>query len=326
MLGTLAAMFYSWLFAFIEPEIDGIVLAGMAFVALFIASFWMHAFVGLVLGLACAVIFNGRAWCAVGTVSTVVLGTWLLLGSLRVGLFPRDAAGPRITVFSANLMYGEGDGDSLLEQIAAVDPDVVVLQEYTSSFAQRWEDQLRSRYPYAVLIPSEGAFGQATFSRLEFIETPRRYPRTEISPSRGWPAQTEVVVRVGESDVSVVNVHLLPPTGLTMVVDQHRMASGLADAFGHGERPTVLAGDFNSNERGLPVKRVLREGFKSVFSVRGTGLGATWPRTGVLRHVPGTRLDHVLYRGERFRLLEQGVGADFGSDHRPVWATILVNQ
>ena len=317
IVASLGAMSAALIFNAIDPRIDGVLLSGTAFFVLFVSSFWMHTYCMLVLGLVCSIFFNGRLWCGIGTVPVVVIGALMVPGgSIRL---PPESPGPRITVFSANLMYGRGDGQSLLKQIDEVDPDVVVLQEYTDGFAAQWESELLRRYPHSDRLPSDGAFGQATFSRLAFVETPRRYPRTEISPSRGWPAQTEVVVRVGEREVSVVNVHLLPPTGFTMVMDQHRMATGLQDVFGNVDRPTVLAGDFNSNERGLPVRRLLDVGFHRARLSR-----ATWPRTGVFRHVPGIRLDHVLYRGTHVSVLEKGVGADFGSDHRPVWATLLV--
>ncbi len=312
-------------FGWADPEIDGVLLSGMAFVALFVASFWVYASGALFSGVVLALVFRRWRWSAAGGLCALVVGVPMLAGGLGARRVPADTPGTRLTVMSMNLLYGSGSVDEFFRQVDEIDPDVLVLQEYTDAFARVCESELLGRYPHAVLIPSGGAFGQATFSRLGFVETPRRFPRTEIKPTRGWPAQTEVMVRVGEREVSVVNVHLLPPTGFTMVMDQHRMASGLVDAYGDEDRAIVLAGDFNSNERGLPVRRVLRSGFESVFSEFGVGLGATWPRTGLLRHLPGTRLDHVLYRGARLRLLDQGVGGDFGSDHRPVWATFLVD-
>ena len=324
MLVSFGAMLYSTVFAWIDPHVEGVLVSGLAFAALFVASFWVYAFGGFVTGVLLSAVHRRRYLLGLGMVGCGVLGAPMLWNALPVVEPEPVPDGRMLTVMSANLLYGNGNSVDLLRLIDEVDPDVLVLQEYTDEFADRCESVLQQRFPHAVTTTSGDAFGQATFSRFEFAESPRFYPQTRIKPSLGWPPQTEVVVRVGERDISVVNVHLLPPTGFTMVADQHRMASGLAEAFGRGNRPTVLAGDFNSNERGLPVRRVLREGYRSVHTVAGHGLGATWPRIGVLRHLPGTRLDHVLYRGESLVLIEQGVGDDFGSDHRPVWATFRI--
>jgi endonuclease/exonuclease/phosphatase (EEP) superfamily protein YafD len=103
------------------------------------------------------------------------------------------------------------------------------------------------------------------------------------------------------------------------MIVQDAMARGLAELAAASDADAmIMAGDFNSPERGQPVRRVRAAGLRSVHASRGRGLGATWPRVTWLKHLPGTRIDQILFRD--LEVIDCGVGEDFGSDHRPVWA------
>ncbi|MDX9911120.1 MAG: endonuclease/exonuclease/phosphatase family protein [Phycisphaerales bacterium] len=321
IVASAGCLVYAWLFNAINPDVDGTALALLAFGALFISSFWVYPAVGLGVGVVASTLLRQRRWAIAGG-APLALGLAPSLLTLPLG--SHTPTGDTLCVMSANLCYGRGDVDRLFEQIDRIAPDVLLLQEYTDEFAARAGDRLHARFPHAIEVPAGDAFGQAVFSSFPFVAKPRIYPASKSRPNSGWPAQIHAEIDVNGTRVAIMNVHLLPPAGVQMVIDQHRMADGLAESLASSDRPAILAGDFNSSERGLPMRRVLNAGFRSVHREGGLGIGATWPRLGALRHLPGTRLDHVLFREGSLRLIEQGVGRDFASDHRPVWARFEV--
>jgi endonuclease/exonuclease/phosphatase family metal-dependent hydrolase len=108
--------------------------------------------------------------------------------------------------------------------------------------------------------------------------------------------------------VRVYSVHLGSPIGIS---GRHRRAQAevvLADAQTHPE-PLVIAGDFNSR------------GLADLFMKHGY----TWATRSVTRTVGLFPFDHVFLRGLP-GVVTAGVAreVDDASDHRPVWATVVL--
>jgi endonuclease/exonuclease/phosphatase (EEP) superfamily protein YafD len=240
---------------------------------------------------------------------------------------PSAAGSPVLTLMSANLLYGRADPQRLLTCIHEHRPDVIVFQEWTPRSVDSIKPLLLADYPHWCEAARDDAFGQAVCSRRPFTRPPRVFP-----PTGGWrEPQITVTLDLGDREVRITDVHILPPVDMTHFREQRRMAAGLA-ALTHpsdnssydGPHTDILAGDFNAVSRSAVLAKVLDTGMIEAHGSapsRGRPRGATWPRTGLLRHTPGIRLDHVLH-APWLRCVETVVCDDVGSDHAPVVARL----
>jgi endonuclease/exonuclease/phosphatase family metal-dependent hydrolase len=148
----------------------------------------------------------------------------------------------------------------------------------------------------------EGTIGTAILTRVPA----RRAPDVLVGPTVGDPAPRRAVVHVevGGADASplqVLGVHLTSRLPHGPPLQLRRLARALP-ARGTA---TVVAGDCNF--WGPPVETLLGDGWRRAVT------GRTWPARR-----PHSQIDHVLVRPGEVRVLDAEVGADVGSDHRPV--------
>jgi endonuclease/exonuclease/phosphatase (EEP) superfamily protein YafD len=133
-----------------------------------------------------------------------------------------------------------------------------------------------------------------------------------------WPLpQIRATVRAGGRDVTVYNIHLLPMRRLDYMTEHWREFEDLLGLLSRERGPTVVAGDFNFTETCPQQGALRRTGFRDAHDLAGSGRGATWPVNGILRGVPGIRLDHV-YLGPGLTAASARTGVGQGSDHRPI--------
>jgi endonuclease/exonuclease/phosphatase (EEP) superfamily protein YafD len=306
-----------------DPADTGRLDGWLAFAALCGQAFRFHLGFAIAAALVVALVVRAR-WAAV----LLVLLLIPTLGARAAMYGPwrgpaADADAPGITVFSANLLLGRGDAGAVLDQIGAADPDVILFQEYTPASAG-YEAALRAAYPHALVWPREDAFGQAVFSRLPFAREPElwRGPVGSVIPLIACE------VLADGRRVAVWNVHTLPPVGSRNTIEQRRMVAWIATratrALGGADPPDglVIAGDFNAPFGTNHLRELVEAGLGEAHAAVGTDAGSTWPRLWWKRHLPGIRLDHVVFGGG-LAPVWSAVGDDFGSDHRPVSARFV---
>jgi endonuclease/exonuclease/phosphatase (EEP) superfamily protein YafD len=225
--------------------------------------------------------------------------------------------GETIVVMSMNLYADNRDIAQALDQVRQVDPELLLLQECTDHWHAAFERSLASRYPYAARVARNDEFGAAIYSRRPFVEPVTNSVR--YGENTGTLMRT--TVHIGDRDVTLYNVHLLPPRRLkyTPIARQH--LDDLLEWIDDDDRPVLLAGDFNFTGRGPQASVLARAGLVDVHDLVGTGRGTTWPDRTPLRWFPGLRLDHI-YMTEELTCTNSYVGQPFGSDHRPVIATV----
>lgn len=300
-----------------DPATSSRVSGWVAFAALFSDAFRFHLGFVVLCGLPIAALARGWKLCFVLIVLLVPT-----IGA-RLAMIPdRDwhtaVAGPTLTVFSANLLYGRGDDDRLIEQIRSVAPDMVLLQEYTPSEAGL-AAALRDRYPHVVELPRTNAFGMAVFSSMPFVAEPEVW----WGPEGSRTPMIACVVELDGEEIAVWNVHTLPPTGGTTTAEQRRMVAWIGDRAGsllndpNGPVGLIVAGDFNATSRSNHLREIRDAGLIEAHAAAGSGAGVSWPVRGWKRHFPGIRIDHV-FVGGRLSPASAWVGEDFGSDHLPV--------
>jgi endonuclease/exonuclease/phosphatase family metal-dependent hydrolase len=234
--------------------------------------------------------------------------------------------GTRLRVASFNTHFGvtrRSEPFDIVGAIADIDADVIGLQEVWepfggTSFAVRAAEQLGyhrfetavspgrvSRKPSAISDSeaAEGWWGIALLSRYPGI----RLPDVELGRIPTDPARR--IALLVELDVEGTPV-LVAVTHIShRLFGSPRQMRRLWSAVPRHGQPTVIMGDFNMWG---PVVSLLVPGWRR--PVRGR----TWPA-----HRPHSQLDHILVNDDVTPLGGEVLDA-YGSDHRPVRATIDV--
>lgn len=287
-----------WVWAGLSRPSFTLVLTGFQMVVL--APAWLVLVYALV----------GRHWAMAATAAFVALSHLAFCVPAATADRAPDwvVDAPSFTVLSANVKYSNEQPAAVAEMVAAVDADVVVLNEMT--------DPQRAVLAssgvlddYAVEQYGRGApFGEMLLTRLPIVDA---WVET-IGGSRTPAAK----VLVDDRPVLVYGVHVHAPKA-----NQHRhLWRRNLDALGAtAERvgsPAVFAGDFNSAPWHGPFRDLLGRGLTDTHDALGKGLSRSWaPHWPVLGWIgPIMRIDHALFTDGLFPRRVREVEVP-GSDH-----------
>lgn len=238
---------------------------------------------------------------------------WLVCLALSVLPFfsatsalPVVEAGPaKLKLASLNINMDNRDFARTLAWVDEQQPDVLALQEVTPEMGELLT-QLRMRFPHYSEAPRLGAFGSAVYSR---------YPLSSVTQVEGDEgAATHFDMYWQGTVVPVSAVHPFPPISPQAWSQRDtliRKASERASSRAGG----VLMGDFNAS----PWSSGLREAKKRGL-YRASGLGPTHSLWG------GLAIDHILADSSSWAVAASGVGPQVGSDHRPIWADLVLTS
>ncbi|MEZ5750868.1 MAG: endonuclease/exonuclease/phosphatase family protein [Paracoccaceae bacterium] len=190
-----------------------------------------------ILGLA-ALLLRARLAGALGLMLAGVAAGPILL-DYRATAGP--GTGPVVTVYSKNLWAPLPDAGPLLDDIAAVAPDIVLLQEVSTDNNVILR-QLAGSFPHQHLCPFSRWSGIAILSRWPLSQTACSDERA-LALARATTPQGELWLG---------SVHLPWPYPHTMT--QH-IESALA-VLGRVQGPAIVGGDFNMPGWGRPVARI----------------------------------------------------------------------
>jgi endonuclease/exonuclease/phosphatase (EEP) superfamily protein YafD len=244
-----------------------------------------------------------------------------LLGPVLLLYLPRSAAPAAaegtLRVFSANLLMINRDTAGIIGEIQSAAPDILLLQEFTEHWQQALDAQFGESHPHRIRIPQDDSFGIAIYLRLPFVGK-----ANDNLPLGDWPLpQLRVVIRHQDREIAVYNLHILPPRRLDYTT-QHRLEfADLLARLSAETMPVLVTGDLNCTETTPQAYALRRAGFADAHDLAGYGRGSTWPVNGVLRYVPGLRLDHI-YLSAQLTATAYRTGTGQGSDHRPLIADI----
>lgn len=233
----------------------------------------------------------------------------------RYGVAP--AVRRELRVVTYNVQYGRRVAEAItaLSGNAALrGADVVVMQEMDGAGVDDVARALAMNYVYvpASCDPRDGRdFGNAVLSPWPILETAKLLLPGRARVNRRARVAAMARVAVGERVFRVYSAHLGSPLGMSPAARRAQAETIVADAAQSGET-VIVAGDFNS------------KGVGKVF----VAAGYAWPTENVGKSISLFSYDHVFVRGlaEGDRLEAAGVAreASQASDHRPVWATLLL--
>jgi endonuclease/exonuclease/phosphatase (EEP) superfamily protein YafD len=251
-----------------------------------------------------------------------IAAAFLLTAILAVVVLPRalpgQAAersdGPALEVLTANLKFGNGDTEEVVELVRDEEVDVLSVQELTARALEQLEaaglDELLS---HRALAPASRASGSALYAAHPLRQV-------ELGIGSGGFAMPEATLVVPDGPhVRVMAVHPPPPMGSSQVADWERDLSALPRAEPDGTI-RVLAGDFNATLDHAELRDLVDSGYSDAADAVGSGLVPTWPRPV---HAPPVTIDHVLV-DERVYVEDVSVHDLAGSDHRMVLVELIL--
>lgn len=247
------------------------------------------------------------------TTATAACGCLILVLSAPLA-FPGDQPDPiagaaGLRVASANLWYENQRVTDVADALSAIDPDVIIFNEYTTEHQEALTSTaLSDDYPYRIDMTGRGATGIAMWSKYRTVAN--------------WPRPThldsiDATVDGPDGDVEVIAMHMTTPiNNFAAWRDDFALAARIGE---QATAPTLLIGDLNGSYWHPDFRRLLDAGFVDAHVAAGKGFSASWPTTRIVP--PFVRLDHALTAGG----LVSTDADEFeipGSDHRGIVVTV----
>ena len=227
----------------------------------------------------------------------------------------RSAGRLRVVSFNIKLADRIGPAIEVLRSDSLRDADIISLQEMDEAGTERIARELHLNYVYypGSIHPTRNRyFGPAILSRWP-IERSWKLTLPYEAPIRKQRRNaTAAVVNVRGERVWVYAVHLETQSQASARTREQQAATILADAES-ATGPVVVAGDFNS------------WGIGEYFEQQGF----SWPTRDVGKTITVFSWDHIFVRGMPLaRPTAAGKVLDVrgASDHKPVWATLMLGQ
>jgi vancomycin resistance protein VanJ len=274
------------------------------------------------------------AWVAV-CVSALL---WVALFGWRY--LPRglhaEATGTELRVMAFNVLVTNRDVGAIAGAVETAQPDLIAFSELGAGMNAALAERLGTTYPFRTLRRLPGAnFGSGIYSR---------WPLDDLGSLKTGLGLRSAVADVNTPKGTVRFVALHPRSTWLDTSSLDAAEASIEDNFRGreaqlaavcryldewGDRPVILAGDFNTSEFSDAYRCVahrLRDSYREV----GQGMGHTWPAQRT-KHIqsrwmellaPVTRIDFVFHSHHWDALEAKVLTMDTGSDHRPVVATL----
>lgn len=272
--------------------------------------------------------------------ATVALLIPLLWFTVEYGAFfiPRAPAVhansnvPTLRVMTANVMRQIGFHRNIVDDLRPIaeeeQPDFIFLQEAGPRALDHLQP-LATTWPYQMAGMGGGEVYLAFASKWPIVvgEVVEDWDGCYcIRMTIDWQGQLVDVLAV---HVAVPDFDLDIRNGVPIVrhfdtAPQDRIFDAILAEIAASDRPIIVAGDFNTNERQPNYARMIDAGMHNAFAATGWGLGLTFPRpSSIVDWLPIAliRIDHVFYNNA-WRTERTWIGTLTASDHRYLFADL----
>ncbi len=267
-----------------------------------------------------------RNWAALLSLAIPTAAFVVLFGEL---FLPRMAGPvesddePLITVMSFNVLYSNADYAAIARSIRAASPDLVGMQELSSSSAEAIATALKDEYPYSTLKPLEPGRGAGLLSRFP-IETVEPFSLPPLNIALHATVNREgkrihvFVVHLSANNFIQRPVAEYPALAIERYGRRAAEAIRLREEIAGLDEPFVLICDCNLTDTSEAYSR-LRGFMNDSFREAGWGFRHTLTIPSV--PFPVQRLDYV-WHSDKFVTVDAFVGQAGGSDHLPAVAKL----
>ncbi len=276
-------------------------LGGYFWVFDLVTSFSWHIYI-LSLFISILMLFNKK----------ILKGAILLFLSmfLLIDIYPSDIRAEAeikdnvIRVASFNLLSTNTNADPVLAYVDSIDPDILLILEYTSFWDVSLKNSIGKRYPYHINRIQEDNFGIGFFSKyplnnFKIIDFTNSYFPTIYSK-----------VNINGSILNFLGVHYENPMGRRNHNVREMQINKSIDLVSDLDN-VVYMGDFNLTPYSKEFKRI--EDFSGLVDTRYS-ISASWPTYFWPLSIP---IDHC-FISPNIQLIDRIVGPHIGSDHLPI--------
>ena len=237
-------------------------------------------------------------------------------------------SGPHLTAATFNI-HAHSDPEDIVDTIAALDFDILGIEELSSTHVPALEERLDGRYPYRVFYAKEPYDG-AKPPPLSGVGLISRYPILDHEAIITAHRMRHLRATVSIEGVPVTIYVIHPDNPIFMPPHQYdasRRASAfdvLLPRFAAETNPVIVLCDCNMTDRSQDYRNMARL-FNDAFREAGWGMGFTFASTTGLIP-PAIRIDYI-WHSDDFVARDAYVSADSGpSDHYPVVAELALRD
>lgn len=234
-----------------------------------------------------------------------------------------------LSILTYNLYFKNKYPKQIINEINQTNPDILVLQELTSTWETNLQEQVYKRYKYRKTYVNNRTHGLGILSK---------YPITTceyLKNKSGIPVSQVATVQLGKKELVLVNTHLASPAIAVENPDQffkyyksnvrnrtHQWTK--LNAFltqKHKDKPQLIAGDLNTMKI-EPLYQQMRHDWNYLFTRKGKGFGWNFPNVSSVP-IPLITLDYLLYRGN-IAPVEAEVLKGSSSDHFAILGKVKI--
>ncbi len=292
------------------------------------------AFAGEVLQLHIAI-----ACLAAALMALILRRRWLLVASLLlagIGALPTattflpksppPAAGETLRVHSMNVYMKNHDAEAILAEIARVDADVLLIQEWHLWHEANLTPSLLERYPNQTRYADDFVDGMAILSKRPF----RSATPHGAEPVAGrWGGRVQrVVIDHDGRPLAIYNIHTASPGSRIGFSRNQYQTHDLLGIFSAEPHDFIAGGDFNAPTFSDQIRAIERLGLVDAHDLAGHGPGWTWPnarkptwKQRAFGSIPGVRIDHIFLSPALTATVSE-VGLPHKADHRGTFADV----
>ncbi|TVS10533.1 MAG: hypothetical protein EA417_18920 [Gammaproteobacteria bacterium] len=226
------------------------------------------------------------------------------------------SAHPRLMVFSANLFESSRAVRSAVDQVEALDADLVWWSEFPRDLdpdTRARVGELDARYPFGFELAAADGRDIRFLSRY-----PLRTRQTFEPPLTSGRPALRLSLDVRGQLLTVFALHTHPPTSAWSLRARNETLDWLQDELAALEGRAIVMGDLNTSAFAPRFAELIREGGLDCASPWRCAV-ASWPTFVPVLLTP---IDHILVGGE-LAVTQLRRGRFTGSDHFPVVAEIV---
>jgi endonuclease/exonuclease/phosphatase (EEP) superfamily protein YafD len=258
-----------------------------------------------------------RVWAATVVAGFAAVVLLLAIAPRVIGSESEVSEGRPLRVMSANLLRGKADAAQLLEMVRDHRVEILAVQEFTPEFERRFREAgIEELLPHSSLAVRPGVIGSGIYSRYPLQPGPRgeyvTQTRATVTPERG-------------PKLAVLSAHPSLPSSPGNIKAWEKGLRGMPDPNAEGA-VWLLLGDFNATLDHAEFRDLLDRGYGDAGEQTGAGLIPTWPAIDRPFLFMPVTIDHLLYDRDRAGVREYEVLDLEGSDHRTLFAELVIGS
>lgn len=225
----------------------------------------------------------------------------------------------KLGILLANVFIENKKASGLLKIINEADPDMILVMEVNEWWISELQE-LHKNYPYFIEYPLDNSYGMALYSKIKFKEQEINFFNGDEVPS----VHTRLLMPSGK-EIQFHGMHPVPPVPSSKYPDnvgeKEVALMKVGKMVARDSVPSIVAGDFND----VSWSRTTRmfESEANLNDVRiGRGVYNSFDAGSFFLRWP---LDHIFVTID-FSLVNLMRLPEFGSDHFPIYAELVLNN